>query len=44
MADKEWGGNMLGLKQGPEILHVGLEGIDGWLGPATVPMPAQIYR
>jgi hypothetical protein len=44
MADKERGSNTLGLEQSPEILHVGLEGIDGWLGPATIPVPTQIYR
>jgi hypothetical protein len=42
MTEKERGGKMLGLEQSAEVLHMGLEGIDGWLGPATIPMPPQI--
>jgi len=43
MADEEWRYEVLSLEQGPEVLHVGLEGIDGWLCPAAVPMPPQIH-
>src|SRR4030095_5186855 len=43
MAHEEWRCEVLGLKQSPEVLHVGLEGIDWWLCPATISMPSQIH-
>src|SRR5215475_15218235 len=43
MAHEEWRGEVLGLEQGSEVLHMGLEGIDRWLCPAAVPMSTQIH-
>src|SRR5215510_7288486 len=43
MAHEEWRDEVLGLEQGSEVLHVGLEGIDGRLCPAAVPMSPQIH-
>jgi hypothetical protein len=34
---------MLSVKQGTEVLHVSVKGIDWWFCPAAIPMPPQIY-
>jgi hypothetical protein len=43
MAQEEWRCELLGREQGAEVLHVGLEGIEGWFCPAALPMSPQIY-